>query len=216
MIHPFLVIEIPFYRFFDTLLKLERWLPAEFLLELARIDGITHIVPLSVCYISDQIQVSTLRTTEQSINGPDNHLDDIDILPLVKTTDVVSLGNLALMENHIDGTGMIHYIQPVAHVLTLTIYRQWLAMTDVVDEQRNQLLWELVWTIVVRAVGHDGRHTVCIVESTNEVVGASLGCRVWRVRIVLGSLQEELLAVSLVVLIAGSFGSERSRNALYF
>ncbi len=25
-------------------------------------------------------------------------------------------------------------------------------------------------TVVVRAVGHDGRHTVCIVESTDEVV----------------------------------------------
>ena len=37
------VEKIPFYGFFDTLLKQERWLPAEFLLELARIDGITHI-----------------------------------------------------------------------------------------------------------------------------------------------------------------------------
>ena len=33
-------------------------------------------------------------------------------------------------------------------------------------------------------------------------------------RIVLGCLQEELLAISLVVLIAGCLGSERSRNAL--
>ena len=170
MLHPFLVLEIPFYGFFDTLLKLERWLPTQFLLELARIDGVTHIVPLSVCYISNQIQVSTLRTTEQSIHGLDNHLDDIDVLPLIETADVVSLGNLALVENHIDGTGMIYYIQPVAHVLTLTIYWQWLAMTDVVDEQRNQLLWELVWTVVVGAVGHDGRHTVCIVESADEMV----------------------------------------------
>ena len=170
MIHPFLVIKIPFYRFFDTLFKLQRRLPTEFLLQLSRVNSIPHIVTLSVCYISNQIQVSTLRTTEQSINCLDDHLDDIDILPLVETTDVVSLGNLTLVENHIDGTGMIYYIQPVAHVLTLTIYRQWLAMTDVIDEQRNQLLRELVWTIVVRAVGHDGRHTICIVESTDEVV----------------------------------------------
>ena len=34
-------------------------------------------------------------------------------------------------------------------------------------------------------------------------------------RIVLGSLYEELLAVSLVVLIAGCLGGERSRNALW-
>ena len=135
MIHPFLVIKIPFYGLLDTLLKLERWLPTQFLLQLSRVDGVTHIVTLSVCYISNQIQVSTLRATEQSINGLDNHLDDIDVLPLVETADVVSLGNLTLVENHIDGTGMIHYIQPVAHVLTLTIYWQWLAMSDVVDEQ---------------------------------------------------------------------------------
>ena len=120
MIHPFLVIEIPFYGFLDTLLKLERWLPAEFLLQLSGVNSITHIVTLSVCYISNQIQVSTLRATEQSINSLDDHLDDIDILPLVETANVVSLGNLALMENHINGTGMIYYIQPVAHVLTLT------------------------------------------------------------------------------------------------
>ena len=135
MIHPFLVLEIPFYRFLDTLLKLERWLPAEFLLQLSRVDGITHIVTLSVCYINDEIHILAFLSAEQSINGLDSHLDDIDVLPLVETTDVVSLGNLALMENHIDGTGMIYYIQPVAHILPLPIYWQWLAMTDVIDEQ---------------------------------------------------------------------------------
>ena len=135
MIHPFLVLEIPFHRFLDTLLKLERWLPAEFLLQLSRVNSITHIVTLSVCYISDEIHILAFLSAEQSINSLDDHLDDIDVLPLVETTDVVSLGNLTLVENHIDGTGMIYYIQPVAHVLTLTIYWQWLAMTDVVDDQ---------------------------------------------------------------------------------
>ena len=43
MIHPFLVLEIPYYGLLDTLLKLERWFPTEFLLKLARIDGITQI-----------------------------------------------------------------------------------------------------------------------------------------------------------------------------
>ena len=65
MIHPFLVLEISLYRFFDTLLKLERWLPAEFLLELTRIDGITHIVPLSICYMSDEIHILAFLSAEQ-------------------------------------------------------------------------------------------------------------------------------------------------------
>ena len=191
MIHPFLVIKIPLHSLLDSLLKLERWLPTQFLLQLSRVDGITHIVTLSISYVGDEVHILAFLSAEQSVNGLDNHLDDIDILPLVETTDVVSFGYLTLMENHIDGTGMIYYIQPVAHVLTLTIYWQWLSMTDVVDKQRNQLLWELVWTVVVRAVGHDGWHTVCIVESTNEVIGTCLGCRVWRVRIVLGSLVQK-------------------------
>ena len=135
MIHPFLVIEIPLHGLLDSLLKLERWLSAEFLLQHSRVNSIMHIVTLSVCYISDEIYILAFLSAEQSINSLDYHLDDIDILPLVETNDVVSLGNLALMENHIDGTDMIYYIQPVAHVLTLTIYWQWLAMTDVVDEQ---------------------------------------------------------------------------------
>ena len=170
MIHPFLVLEIPFHGLLDSLLKLERWLPTQFLLKLARVDGITHIVPLSISYVGDKVHILAFLSAEQSINGLDDHLDDVDVLPLIETADVVGLGNLTLVENHINGTGMIYYIQPVAHVLTLSIYRQWLAMTDVVDEQRNQLLWELVWTVVVRAVGHDGWHTICIVESTDEVV----------------------------------------------
>ena len=65
-------------------------------------------MPLSVCYVSDEIHILAFLSAEQSINSLDNHLDDIDILPLVETTDVVSLGNLTLVENHIDGTGMIH------------------------------------------------------------------------------------------------------------
>ena len=114
-------------------------------------------------------------SAEQAIHGLDYHLDDVDVLPLIETTDVVGLGDLAMVENHVDGTSVILYIQPVAHVLTLAIHWQWLAMTDVVDEERNQLLWELVWTIVVGTVGHDGRHSVGVVESTHEVVGTSLG-----------------------------------------
>ena len=144
--------------------------------------------------------------TEQAVHGLDNHLDDVDVLPLVETTDIVSLGYLTIVENHVDGSRMVFYIQPVPHVLTLAIHRQWLAMADIIDEERNQLLWELVRTIVVGAIRYDGRYAVGIVESTNEMVGACLRCRVRSMRIVLGRLSEELLAVCLMVLAARSLG----------
>lgn len=54
VVHPFLVIKIPFYGFFDSLLKLERWFPTDFLLEFARIDDITPIVTLSISKVGLQ------------------------------------------------------------------------------------------------------------------------------------------------------------------
>ena len=74
------------------------------------------------------------------------------------------------MKDDVDGTGVILYIEPVAYILSLTINRQRLTMTDVIDEQRYQLLWELIRTIVIRAVGHYHRHTISIVISTHEVI----------------------------------------------
>ena len=74
---------------------------------------------LSVGYIADEIHILAFLTAEQSMKSLDYHLDDIDVLPLIETADVIGLSNLTLGENHIDGTGMIYYIQPVAHVLTL-------------------------------------------------------------------------------------------------
>ena len=65
VVHPFLVIQIPFYSFLDTLLKLERWLSTEFLLQLAGADGITHIVTLSVCYISNEVHILAFLSAEQ-------------------------------------------------------------------------------------------------------------------------------------------------------
>ena len=55
IVHPFLVLEIPLHRFFYTLLKLERWLQTDFLLEFARIDGITPIVTLSISNVGYNI-----------------------------------------------------------------------------------------------------------------------------------------------------------------
>ena len=124
----------------------------------------------SVGYICDEIHVLTLLASEQTIDSVDYHLDDVDVLPLVESSDIVCLSHLTLMEDDVDGTGVIHYIQPVAHVLTLAIHRQWLAVADIVDEQRNELLRELIRTVVVRTVGYDSRHSVCVVEGTHEVV----------------------------------------------
>ena len=124
----------------------------------------------TVCDVGDEVQVSSLRAAKQTVNRSDDSLDDINVLPLVETSDILGLGNLSDMEDGIDGTGMIYDIEPVAHVLPLTIYRQRLAMADIVDEEGNQLLRELIRAVVITAVGNDSGHTIGIMESTDEMV----------------------------------------------
>ena len=128
----------------------------------------------SVSNVGDQIHIFTLLTSKKSVNSVYYYLYDINILPLVEATNVVGFSNSTLMEYKVYGTSMVLNKEPVTNILTLTINRQRLAIADIVDEQRNQLLWELIRTIVVRAVRNNRRHSVCIMESTNEVVTACL------------------------------------------
>ena len=114
--------------------------------------------------------------TENLIYGLDHYLNQVDVLPFIETADVVRFGCLSFMENQVDGTGMVFHIEPVAYIFSLSIHRQWLAMTDVVDEQWNQLFRELIRTVVVRTVRYDGRHAVGVMVRTHEMVATSLRC----------------------------------------
>ena len=98
------------------------------------------------------------------------------------------------MEDHVDGPRMILDVQPVAHVLPAAVHRQRPSVADIVDEQRNELLRELVGPVVVRAVGHQRRHPVRVVVGPHEVVGRGFRGRVGAVRGVLRLFGEELLA----------------------
>jgi len=61
------------------------------------------------------------------------------------------------MKNEIYSTCMILYIEPVAHILSLTIDRQRFIVADVMDKKRDQLLGELKGSVIVGAIGdHDG------------------------------------------------------------
>ena len=101
-------------------------------------------------------------------------LDDVDVLPLVEASDIVGFGNLASVEDKVDGPRMVLDIEPVAYVLAFAIYGQWLAVADIVDEQRDQLFGKLVRPVVVRAVGDQRRHAVGVVVGPDEVVATTL------------------------------------------
>ena len=200
VVHPLLVVEVPADGALDAFLELERGFPAEFALQLAAVYGIAHVVAEAVGDVGDEVEVLSLAAAEQTVDGVDYHADDVDVLPLVETADVVGLGHLALVEDEVNSTCVVLDEEPVANVLALAVYGQRLAVAYVVDEQGNQFFGELIRSVVVGAVGHQSRHTVGVVIGAHEVVARCLGGGVRRVRIVFCRFGEKFLAVGLVIL----------------
>ena len=87
-------------------------------------------------YIEDALVEQNKYTAQRkkSIYGLDNNMNNIYILPFVKTTNIVGLSNFPFMEDDINRTCVILHIKPVTHILTLTIYWQCLTLTDVIDK----------------------------------------------------------------------------------
>ena len=107
VVHPLLVVEVPTDGALDAFFKLQRRLPAKFVVQLARVDGIAQVVPLAVGDVSYQVHVLTLLAAKQAVDGVYQHLDDVDVLPFVETANVVGVGNLALVEYQVDGSCVI-------------------------------------------------------------------------------------------------------------
>ena len=82
-------------------------------------------------------------------------------------------------------------------------------MAYVVDKQRNQLLRELIWPVVVGAVGYYRRHPVGVVIGPDKMVRAGLGSAVRTMRIVLRGLAKEFVPIGEVMLSGRSPGAER-------
>ena len=106
----------------DAFLKLQRRLPAKLAVQLTRVNAIMQVVFLAVGDISYQIHVLYFSLSEQTVDSIDQHLDDIDILPLIETAYAVCVGNLTLVEYQVDGACMIFNAKPVAYVLSLAIH----------------------------------------------------------------------------------------------
>ena len=129
----------------------------------------------TIGYIGYQVQRCTFRITLNSIYRLDHHLYQVNVLPFVETTDVVSLCRFSFMKNQVDGTGMVFHIKPVTHIFPLAIHRQWLSVTDVVDGQWYQFFGKLIRAIVVRTIGYNSRHTISVMISTYKMFATSLG-----------------------------------------
>ena len=69
-----------------------------------------------------------------------------------------------------DRAAVIDDKEPVAHILAVTVDRQFLPLEGVVDDQRNEFFREVVGAVVVGAVGNQGRQVIGVVVGADQMV----------------------------------------------
>ena len=107
------------------------------------------------------------------------------------TADIIGLEESALLLNHINSLGVILNIEPVSDVQSVAVYRKLLAMKCIVNNKRNQLLRELVWSLVIDSVINICRELVGVHIRLDQHIRACLACRIGAVRLIRAGLIEE-------------------------
>jgi len=175
VIDPFGVIQVPLHRFADTGFECLGRLPAQFALELARVDRVASIVARTVF---DERDLGGVRLTigarlEFIQNGADR-VHDFQVGLFIPAAHVVGFAELAAFEHAANRRAVVGHVQPVAHLLPIAIDRQRLARAGIGNHQRNQLLGEVIRTVVIAAIGGQHRQAIRVVPGANEVIGRGL------------------------------------------
>ena len=170
--------------------------PAELALQLGRVDGVAAVVAGAV---GDPVEVLGVAA-----HGSEYHAQDGDVVPFPIGADEVGLPRAAPGEDVPDGRGVVLGVDPVADVLAAAVELGAHAVDDVGDLPGDELLHVLVGAVVVGAVGDRGAQAVGAGPGAHEHVGAGLGARVRRGRVIgrllgeLGRVVERQVAVDLV------------------
>ena len=139
------------------------------------------------------------------MDGLDGELHDVDVLHLVVASNVVDFAFTSFAHHEVDGLAVVFHVEPVAHVLSLAVDGELLASEDVVDDQRNELLGEVVGAVVVRAARDADRHVVGVSVGFHNHVGRRLRCGVGAVRAERRLLGEETVGTQRTVHLVGRY-----------
>ena len=159
--------QIPVDGLVDAIGELCLRQPAQLVVDLGGVDGVAHIVSLAVGDVGDE----ALRLAQLLAD----QLHDVDVPHLVVTADVVDLAHPAITEDEVDGLAVILHIQPVADIQPLAVHRQWLVIQRIGDHQWDQLLREVIRTVVVGAAAHRDGQAVGAVVRQHQQIRACLG-----------------------------------------
>lgn len=180
---PVAVLEVPLDRLLDAVLEFRLRLPAELRVDLRRVDGVAAVVALAVGDVLDEV----FGLAELLEDG----LDDVDVGALIVTANVVDLANAALLQDQVDGMAVILDVEPVANILAVAVDRQLLIGQRVDDHQRDELLREVIRTVVVRAARDRRRDLVGAVIRHDQEVRTGFRSRIRARRLEVRLLREE-------------------------
>src|SRR6266478_8560924 len=89
-----------------------------------------------------------------------DRLNYIEVRALVPAADIVRLARPPFSKDQMKRSGMILDIEPVADIGAFPIDRKRLTLQGIENDQWNQLLRKMVWSIVIRAVRNDNRKAI--------------------------------------------------------
>ena len=104
----------------------------------------------------------------------EDRVGELAVGDLVAGADVVDLADRALAQHEVDAGAVVLDEAPVADVQPVAVERHLLPVEQVRDEERDDLLGELVRPEVVRRPGDDDRQPVGLVVRERDQVGAGL------------------------------------------
>ena len=88
-------------------------------------------------------------------------MNDLDIFHLGTPTDVVGFSETTAFKNADQGIAMVNNIEPVTYILAVSIDWKRFLFHDIQNHQRNELFGELIWPVIIGAIGDQGRQPVC-------------------------------------------------------
>lgn len=102
-------------------------------------------------------------------------VDYLQIGSLAVAAYCVGFAALSLFEDGKESAAVILDKEPVSDVAAVAVNRQTLSAQGVVDYERDELLGELIRSVVVGAVGDEDGETVGVPVGANKVIGGRLG-----------------------------------------
>ena len=189
---PARVVQIPLHGAAKAGIEVVFRLPAQFSLDLGGVDGVAAIVTGSVGHEGDQRRAGCMRQ-----GGPQVIHDAADRPRPPRCSPVRNCRRCCRFR--LAGRRRARAAGPGsdprrtanrARCLPVAVDRQRLALQGIEDHQRDQLFRELVRPVVVRAIGHQRRHSVSAKVRADQVVGRRFRRRVGRTGIVRAGFHE--------------------------